>query len=50
MILARMAVEHRLRGEDPLEIPASDWEEDATTALLDPGPVSLEQAARIVTA
>jgi len=46
MILARMVVEHRLRAEDPLSLPTSDWEEDATTALLDPGAVSLERAAR----
>jgi hypothetical protein len=50
MILARMVVEHRLRGEDPLEIPASDWEEDAITALLDPDAVSLKRAVEIVTA
>ena len=50
MILARMVVDHRLRPEDPLTIPASDWEEDAITALLDPAPVSLERAAHLVTA
>ena len=50
MILARMVVEHRLRAEDPLEIPASDWEEDATAALLDPAPVSLDRAVEIVSA
>jgi acyl-CoA dehydrogenase len=50
MILARMVIEHRLRGEDPLEIPASDWEEDAITALLDPDAVSLKRAVEIVTA
>ncbi|MGA9723099.1 MAG: hypothetical protein WBQ86_11615, partial [Candidatus Binatus sp.] len=50
MILARMVVEHRLRPEDPLAIPASDWEEDATTALLDPAAVSIERAAQLVSA
>ena len=50
MILARMVVEHRLRAEDPLEIPASNWEEDAITALLDPAAVSLERAVQLVSA
>jgi len=50
MILARVVVEHRLRPEDPLAIPASDWEEGATTALLDPGAVSFERAAQLVSA
>jgi Acyl-CoA dehydrogenase, C-terminal domain len=50
MIMSRMVVEHRLRPEDPLALPASDWEEDATTALLDPSAVSLERAAKLVTA
>ncbi len=50
MILARMVVEHRLRAEDPLSIPSSDWEEEATAALLDPGAVSLERAVRLVNA
>src|SRR5260221_2378243 len=50
MILARMVVEHRLRSEDPLELPATDWEEDATTALLDPGAIPLDRAARLVAA
>jgi hypothetical protein len=45
-----MVVDHRLRPEDPLEIPASDWEEDAIRLLLDPGAVSLERAAQLVTA
>jgi hypothetical protein len=49
LVLARMVVEHRLRAEDPLAIPASGWEEDATTALLDPGPVSLERAVQLAT-
>ncbi|HZC44986.1 MAG TPA: hypothetical protein VE243_00850, partial [Candidatus Acidoferrum sp.] len=50
MILARMVVEHRLRPEDPLSIPTTDWEEDAITALLDPGAVSLERAVQLVAA
>jgi predicted HTH domain antitoxin len=45
-----MVVEHRLRSEDPLEIPAYDWEEEAIAALLDPGAVSLKRAAELVTA
>jgi hypothetical protein len=50
LILARMVVEHRLRPEDPLSVPTSNWEEDAITALLDPAAVSLERAAQLVTA
>ena len=50
MILARMVVEHRLRPEDPLAIAASDWEEDAINALLDPAPVSIERADQFVRA
>jgi len=48
MILARMVVEHRLRAQDPLAIPSSEWEEEATAALLEPGPISLERAVRLV--
>ena len=48
MILARMVVDHRLRPEDPLRVPASEWEEDAITALLDPAAVSLERAVEMV--
>jgi hypothetical protein len=44
-----MVVEHRLRAEDPLAIPASEWEEEAIAALLDPGPVSLERAVQLAT-
>ena len=50
MILARMVVEHRLRPEDPLAIAASDWEEDAINALLDPAPVRIDQAAEFLSA
>ena len=50
MILARMVVAHRLRSSDPMSLPTSDWEEDATTALLDHAPVSIERAAQLVTA
>jgi hypothetical protein len=48
MILARMVVEHRLRPHDPLALPASNWEEEAITALLDPSAVFIERAAQLV--
>jgi len=44
-----MVVEHRLRAEDPLAIPDSEWEEDGIAALLDPEPVSLERAVQLAT-
>ena len=50
MILARMVMEHRLQAEDPMALPTSDWEEDATTLLLDVAPVSVARAAQLLTA
>ena len=34
MFLARMVVDHRLRPQDPIGVPGSDWEEEAIAVLL----------------
>jgi alkylation response protein AidB-like acyl-CoA dehydrogenase len=47
MILARMVVEHRLRPQDPIGMPDSDWEDEAIDVLLDDHPVPLARAAQL---
>ena len=50
MILARMVVEHRLRAEDPLAIPAVGLGRRRDHRAARPGAVSIERAAQLVSA
>ena len=48
LVLANMVLNHRLRPQDPLAMPAD--EDEATRALLDDAPISLERARALATA
>ena len=48
LVLANMVLNHRLRPQDPLAMPAD--EDEATQALLDDAPISLERARALATA
>jgi acyl-CoA dehydrogenase len=49
-IVARFVLEHRLETADPLNPREDAWEKQATALLLDPSPVSLDNAAALLAA
>jgi acyl-CoA dehydrogenase len=48
LLLARMALEHRLSAEDPLRVSDNRWEAKAAELLLRDGDTSLEEAIPLV--
>jgi len=48
LLLSRMVIDRKLGQENPFSMEPGKFDEDATSALLDGGPVSLEQATEIL--
>jgi alkylation response protein AidB-like acyl-CoA dehydrogenase len=50
LVVSRFVLEHRLEPSDPLRPRDDDWEREGIAALLDPAPLPLDRACRIISA